>query len=80
MDTIKKIKITTSGKMHAYDYAKNVYVIIDANTDNGYIAFCSTPENAREMCREYCADIYDDVPENVENVWIDDYTLDTWFD
>ena len=80
MDTIKKIKITTSGKMHAYDYAKHVYVIIDANTDNGYIAFCSTHESAREMCHEYCADIYDDVPENVENVWIDDYTLDTWFD
>lgn len=76
---METIKITTSGKMHAYDYAKHIYVIIDSSTDNGFIAFCSTHESADKMCHEYCADIYDDVPENVENVWIDDYTLDTWF-
>ena len=72
MDTIK---ITTSGKMHSYDYAKHVYVIIDANTDNGYIAFCSTPESAREMCNEYCAAICEDVPANVANVWMEAYRL-----
>lgn len=75
MDTIE---IKTSGKMHEYNYGKRVYPIIDDNVDGGYIAFCSTPESAREMCREYCADNYDDVPENVENVWIDDYPLDAW--
>lgn len=75
MDTIE---IKTSGKMREYNYGKHVYPIIDSNVDGGYIAFCSTPESAREMCREYCADNYDDVPENVENVWIDDYPLDAW--
>lgn len=75
---METVNIITSGKMHGYDYGKHVYVIIDSNADNGYIAFCSTPESAREMCREYCADNYDDAPENVENVWIDDYNLDTW--
>lgn len=76
---METINITTSGKMREYDYGKRVYPIIDNNIDNGgYIAFCSTPESAREVCREYCADVYDDVPENVENVWIDDYKLDTW--
>lgn len=74
MDTIE---IKTNGKMREYNYGKRVYPIIDDNVD-GYIAFCSTPESAREMCREYCADNYDDVPENVENVWIDDYPLDAW--
>lgn len=72
------IKINTSGKMHEYDMSKRMYCIIDNNVDNGFIAFCSTPEKAREMCREYCADNYDSVPEDVENVWIEDYELDTW--
>lgn len=53
-----------------------MYCIIDNHVDNGFIAFCSTPEKAREMCHEQ--DVYDDTPENVENVWIDDYELDTW--
>lgn len=30
------------------------------------------------MAREYCADNYDSAPEDVENVWIEDYELDTW--
>lgn len=55
-----------------------MYCIIDNHVNNGFIAFCSTLEKAREMCSEYCEDVYDDVPENVENVWIDDYELDTW--
>ncbi len=55
-----------------------MYCIIDNHVNNGFIAFCSTLEKAREMCHEYCADVYDDAPENVENVWIDDYELDTW--
>lgn len=54
-----------------------MYCIIDNHVNNGFIAFCSTLDKAREMCNEYCADVYDDVPENVENVWIDDYELDT---
>lgn len=54
-----------------------MYYIIDSNTES-FIAFCSTPEKAREMCREYCLDIYDSAPEDVENVWIEDYQLDTW--
>lgn len=55
-----------------------MYYIIDSNTDNGFIAFCSTLEKAREMAREYCADTYDMEPEDVESVWIEDYQLDTW--
>lgn len=55
-----------------------MYYIIDSNTDNGFVAFCSTPEKAREMAREYCEDVYDMKPENVESVWIEDYQLDTW--
>ena len=55
-----------------------MYYIIDSNVDNGFIAFCSTYESANKMCCEYCADIYDSKPEYVENVWIEDYTLDTW--
>lgn len=55
-----------------------MYYIVDSSVDNGIIAFCSTYESADKMCREYCTDIYDSAPEDVENVWIDDYTLDTW--
>lgn len=55
-----------------------MYYIIDSNIDNGFIAFCSTPEKAREMCSEYCLYTYDSAPEYVENVWIEDYELDTW--
>ena len=55
-----------------------MYYIIDSNADNGFIAFCSTLEKAREMCDEYCADVYDDAQDNVESVWIEDYELDTW--
>lgn len=55
-----------------------MYYIVDSRVENGIIAFCSTYENAKKMCREYCADIYDSEPENVEGVWIEDYTLDTW--
>ena len=43
-----------------------MYCIIDNHVDNGFIAFCSTPEKAREMCHEYCADVYDDAPEDVK--------------
>ena len=75
---METIKIKTDGTAPEYEY-KHMYVIIDSSTDNGFIAFCSTYENADKMCCEYCADVYDDVPENVENVWIDDYRLDTWF-
>lgn len=55
-----------------------MYYIVDSNVDNGIVAFCSTYESANKMCCEYCADIYDSKPEDVENVWIEDYTLDTW--
>lgn len=55
-----------------------MYYIVDSNTDNGFIAFCSTPEKAREMCSEYCIDVYDSAPEDVGNVWVEDYNLDTW--
>lgn len=55
-----------------------MYYIVDSNTDNGFIAFCSTPEKAWEMCSEYCIDVYDSAPEDVGNVWIEDYNLDTW--
>ena len=72
------ININTSGKMHEYDMSKHMYCVIDNHVNNGFIAFCSTIEKAREMCDEYCWDVYDDTPENVENVWIDDYKLDTW--
>ena len=54
-----------------------MYYIVDSRVENGIIAFCSTYESAKKMCREYCADIYDSEPENVESVWIEDYTLDT---
>lgn len=72
------ININTSGKMHEYDMSKHMYCVVDSHVDNGFIAFCSTIERAREMCDEYCWDAYDDTPENVGNVWIDDYKLDTW--
>lgn len=72
------IEIHTGGKMHEYDMNKHMYYIIDSTTDNGFVAFCSTIENARDMAREYCADNYDSAPEDVENVWIEDYELDTW--
>lgn len=55
-----------------------MYYIIDSNTDNGFIAFCSTHEKASEMCCEYCLDIYDSEPEDVESVFIKEYELDTW--
>lgn len=55
-----------------------MYYIIDSDVDNGFIAFCSTYEKANKMCCEYCLDKYDSAPEDVENVWIEDYELDTW--
>lgn len=72
------ININTNGKMHEYDMSKHMYYIIDSTTDSGFVAFCSTIEKARDMVREYCADNYDSAPEDVENVWIEDYELDTW--
>ena len=72
------ININTSGNMHEYDMNKQMYYIIDSATDSGFVAFCSTIEKARDMAREYCADNYDSAPEYVENVWIEDYELDTW--
>ena len=58
--------------------SKHMYYIIDSSTDNGFVAFCSTIDKARDMVHEYCADNYDSAPEDVENVWIEDYELDTW--
>lgn len=72
------ININTNGKMHEYDMGKRMYYIIDSAIDNGFVAFCSTIEKARDMAREYCLNIYDSAPEDVENVWIEDYELDTW--
>ena len=72
------IKINASGKIHEYDMSKHMYYIIDSSTDNGFVAFCSTIDKARDMVHEYCADNYDSAPEDVENVWIEDYELDTW--
>lgn len=54
----------------------NVYRVID--TDYGTIAICDSYDNAYKICKDYCEKTYDAMPEEVEEVWIEETELNTW--
>lgn len=62
---------TTTNKMHECAMNDYIYIIVDECADESFVAFCTTLDKARELCREYSETVYGKHPYDTDNVWID---------
>lgn len=53
--------------------SKSAYCIIDGT--RGIVGICTSQKKANELCAEYCEMEYHNIPELVEDVWIEEQAL-----
>lgn len=78
MDTAKTR--TTTDKMHDCAMNHRIYIVVDDDADDPFIAFCSTLDKARDLCCEYSEAVYGKPPYETDEMWIYNRPLDCLID